>query len=358
MVRIFSNLDNNVSNPNPSGSYPLRNKVVTNITNIPNNAIPIIQTSPQEKDNLKNVRGILHIPTKTSSCENVDCDNIESSPKDEDSDNEGRIYMKPGNYNVPKKTSSPESNQQPSIEFFETAQNVSAHYKKLASTKKDYVIPAIINAKSSNDKMWHDAQSAVPNLLNRINPIPSSTQDSQQDPSKLDDIESLKYFIDLDSGNQGSDIQEWLNNNNFFENNDMNDGSLNSPNHMDNIFTQTKPITVLQRSKSNNRYKENILDFQNDILTSLKNNKSIGNVEITSRTYRKRSENNDNNQKNSGLKSFNAFKKVTNNIWELEKGGLTPNTIILLEKVIRNLEQEKLTKQTYEKHARVILFYY
>lgn len=346
MIRIFSNLDNNVSNPNPSGGYPLRNKTVQSV-NASSNVLTLIQTSPQDKDK---VRGILHIPTAPSSCENIDTENIETPPKEDDSDNESRVYMKPGSYNVPKKSNSPEYNDGQPIEFFETAQNVSAHYKKLAKKKQDFNLPV------NNDKLWHDAQSAVPNLMNKINPM-SSSQDSQQ-ATKIDDVdaESLKYFIDLDTGHQGSDIQEWLNNNNFFENNDMNDGSLSSPNHID-LFTQTKPITVLQRSKSN-RYKENLLDFQNDVITSLKNNKCLGSLEIASRTYRKRNDTNDNQKvSNNNNKAFNAFKKVTN-IWELEKGGLTPNTIILLEKTIRNLEQEKLARQTQlDNKTKVIIHF-
>lgn len=331
MIRIFSNLDNNVSNPNPGSSYLIRSKIQgsPSVTNNVQVLPPVI-----EKESLKTVRGIIHIPSTTPETEVVNLsESTETSPKDDDSDNESRVYMKPGSYSVPKKNNS-SNNSSPSIEFFDTAQNVSAHYKKLAKKKQDFL--------ATNDKLWQDAQSAVPYLLNKINPSPAPEPTSTSEEL---DGDALKYFIDLDTLDQGSDIQEWLNNNNFFENNEINDGSLQSPNHAD-IFTQTKPVTVLQRSSKLNRFRDSI-DFSTDLMKNVK-----GKLESTSRTYRKRSENSDGLKT---LKSFN-FKKVSN-IWELEKGGLTTNTVILLEKVLKVLEQEKLAKYlVLDKNGKVQYF--
>lgn len=347
MVRIFSNLDNNVTNPNPANSYILRNKPSVTVVTPKNPIIPPPQSLVQEKESnasVKAVRGILHIPAAPLEVMEavIFSESPGTSPREEESDNESRVYMKPGSYNVPKKPNS-SNNSTPSIEFFETAQNVSAHYKKMAKKKSEM---------ATSDKIWQDAQSAVPYLLNKINP-----QTQQEELVTCEDPDdALKYFIDLNTLDQGSDIQEWLNNNNFVENtpNDPSEG-LQSPSTQD-FFTSTKQVTLLQRAQKTSKA---VGEFSGEMLVnSLKNlqlsrpTSSIGNL-VESRTFRKRCE----NESKISLKSFSGVKKTENcNSWESDNGGLAANTVMILEKILKSLENHELISRLPKVQILIISF--
>lgn len=156
MIRIFTNLDNNVSNPNAV----VHNKIKQTLP--PETSSPKIEpTINKIKEATKLNRNVTNT-VAAELTENLLLPESPTTPREEDSDNEGRVYMKPGSYNVPKKNND-SPNSSPSIEFFDTAQNVSAHYKKIAKKKGENGIT------STTDKMWQDAQSAVPYLMNKIN---------------------------------------------------------------------------------------------------------------------------------------------------------------------------------------------
>ncbi|KAF5270649.1 hypothetical protein FQA39_LY01387 [Lamprigera yunnana] len=85
---------------------------------------------------IKKIPGILHIPSSSSTELGEPCnptsEDVEKSTRDDDSDNEGRIYMKPGSYNVPTKN---KSNSPPDInpnvlEFFNRTKNITSRIRK------------------------------------------------------------------------------------------------------------------------------------------------------------------------------------------------------------------------------------
>ncbi|XP_022905999.1 uncharacterized protein PFD1115c [Onthophagus taurus] len=305
MIRIFTNLDNNVSNPNlvqiNKKEKNCREKITEAIGNTPNQAINI-QTQPMMTQNTPQIntikledfqqKNVINSNKNSISdlIENILLSESTNSPQDDDSENESRVYMKPGSYNVPKKglkkanlnlnenvindnlaenkinikNNVDSSNSSPSIEFFETAQNVSAHYKKMGNKKKC----------QTNDKMWRDAQSAVPFLLDKINKpkefeasLNLKLQEARNQKIDQNQIEnnnedaSLKYFIDLNTlEHHSANIQEWLDNNNFFFDDDDNvekDEENNSSINV-NKFEFPHQVKVLQRKTGGGLLKKNV----------------------------------------------------------------------------------------------------
>lgn len=317
MVRIFSNLDNHVSNPSPSGGYMLRTSKVLVQGNPPKIPQPQIVTT---KEAPKLVRGIIHLPQpQTEVVETVIfSESPVTSPREDDSDNESRVYMKPGSYSVPKKANSSD-NSSPSIEFFDTAQNVSAHYKKLAKKKTDSI-------HQNTEKLWQDAQTAVPYLLNKINP------QNHETPMVYEEDDALKYFIDLNSLDQGTNIQEWLNNSNFMDNPscDLNESQPTSPTSYQDSFL-SKTVTLLQR---NHQQKEST---GGDLLANTIKGYKLANLPPSSVGYVDAAFSSCAELAMAGLNKLS-------NAWENEKGGLAANTYLLLEKITKTLECHDLVK--------------
>ncbi|KRT81781.1 hypothetical protein AMK59_5524 [Oryctes borbonicus] len=328
MIRIFTNLDNNVSNPNAVTHNKIKQTLPQESTS------PKIESSASKvKETTKLNRNVTNTVTAELS-DNLLLPESPATPRDEDSDNEGRVYMKPGSYNVPKKNND-SPNSSPSIEFFDTAQNVSAHYKKIAKKKGENGMT------SANDKMWQDAQSAVPYLMNKINP----PQQVEINDRPAEDVDALKYFVDLNTlDHQASNIQEWLNNNNFFEQQNCSDG-LNeatgaaTSSGISMGFSE-KPVTVLQRSQlvKMGSLVDQDMSFYSQHKGFCKNNG--GRVEVQSRTYRKKA---DSSEKTFGKSTIS--KKSCPSTWEHEKGGLTPAAWLVMEDILKILEQEEFAKR-------------
>lgn len=146
MIRIFTNLDNNVSNPNANLVHKAK---IATTQEVPAQqkpesvavaaAVAAVTAVTQQKPKEPVLQKAKPQNSVCEMLENVLLSESTTSPHDEDSDNESRVYMKPGSYNVPKKgngnANNDSSNSSPSIEFFDTAQNVSAHYKKISKRK-------------------------------------------------------------------------------------------------------------------------------------------------------------------------------------------------------------------------------
>ncbi|GJQ72069.1 hypothetical protein Trydic_g3166 [Trypoxylus dichotomus] len=309
MIRIFTNLDNNVSNPNAVTHNKIKQTLTQEVTS------PKIESVINKvKETTKLNRNVTNTITAELT-ENLLLPESPSTPRDEDSDNEGRVYMKP--------------------EFFDTAQNVSAHYKKIAKKKGENGMT------SANDKMWQDAQSAVPYLMNKINPPPQVELNDRA----AEDVDALKYFVDLNTlDHQASNIQEWLNNNNFFEQQSCSDG-LNEASGATTSSTMSlgfneKPVTVLQRSQlvKMGSLVDQDISFYSQPKGFCKNN---GNrIEVQSRTYRKKA---DSTEKAFGKST--ASRKSCPSTWEYEKGGLTPAAWVVMEDIVKILEQEEFAKR-------------
>lgn len=147
--------------------------------------------------------------------------NSSDTTNDGDSHNDGRVYMKPGSYNVPKRNSST-NNSPRSYEFLETAQNV---HRRINSEKQE-----------ASDRMWKSAQTAAPNLISKMTTTTSTTE---LEAPKREEL-SFKDFLP-----EGADVQTWINTGLYDIKKEMEDeeskSAANSP-------TSSKPITVLQRS--------------------------------------------------------------------------------------------------------------
>lgn len=304
LQRIFCNLDANISNPTPSTSGVQNQENAASQTTQAiylNNRSP--QTSPKvneendspttvvfpstskEKVHSKGTRGILHI-APTNGDQVVIIDSSDSSDKEGDSDNDGRVYMKPGSYCVPKRNESA-NNSPRSFEFLETAQNVHRRMR---------------DKPESADKMWQNAQTAAPSLISKMSP-------TNQEPYVDSREEGIGIIQDLLPG--GTDVQTWIDTGLYSVVNEVKVKEIhqNSP----------KPIVVLQRAKStlldvcgisdNAQYflsgneasskqtnevpaKINAKPVENESSSTLSRH-SNSKVEITSRTYRKRVEAND-----------------------------------------------------------------
>lgn len=144
--------------------------------------------------------------------------NSSDTTNDGDSHNDGRVYMKPGSYNVPKRNSST-NNSPRSYEFLETAQNV---HRRMNADKQEVT-----------DRMWKSAQTAAPNLISKMTT-------SELELSKREEL-SFKDFLP-----EGADVQTWINTGLYDIKKEMDEEETKSAN---NSPTSSKPITVLQRAK-------------------------------------------------------------------------------------------------------------
>nr|CAH7722361.1 unnamed protein product [Callosobruchus chinensis] len=172
LTRVFYNLDTNLVSPQSNSvktsppdigatkkcQSPEENSISSStLTNI-----SINNTS-------KNVRGIIHLPTTPVVTETADQANQTYSAdfcKEEagfDSEEERRIYMKPGSYNVPKKENNENgnSNSPRGIEFLETAQNV----------KKAHTM--------ANDRYWSNVGNSSSKPSGDVKIVPEITAESE-----------------------------------------------------------------------------------------------------------------------------------------------------------------------------------
>lgn len=148
--------------------------------------------------------------------------NSSDTTNDGDSHNDGRIYMKPGSYNVPKRNSST-NNSPRSYEFLETAQNV---HRKVNIEKQEVT-----------ERMWKNAQTAAPTLISKMT---TATSTSELEQARRDEM-SFKDFLP-----EGADVQTWINTGLYDIKQEMDDEEVN---RVINSANSSKPITVLQRSK-------------------------------------------------------------------------------------------------------------
>ncbi|KAL3274102.1 hypothetical protein HHI36_015518 [Cryptolaemus montrouzieri] len=153
LTKVFYNLDTNINSPLHTGSVHAANNLIppqvsliknpefskTTLVETITTTVTPIQTSTIPS---KNTRGLLHLPSPTEtvdqanqtcagdffikSPENTDCVILDNEEEEEVT----KVYMKPGSYNVPKRTIANNTettilNGSPrTIEFLETAQNV------------------------------------------------------------------------------------------------------------------------------------------------------------------------------------------------------------------------------------------
>lgn len=241
-----------------------------------------------------------------------------SSSKEGDSDNDSKVYMKPGSYNVPRKNDS--SNNSPrSFEFLETAQNTHRRLKDKQETA---------------DKIWQNAQSAAPGLISKINPSTS-----------LD-----KAFEDMLPG--GTEVETWINTGLYPV---MNDSLCKTSSKVN-----SKPITVLQRKCST--LEEAAPAYQGDIFkdslqrTSNKRIETNGSsstlskgsnnkFEFTSRTYRKR---NDTHEPKMARRTFSTDRRHGND-------GISKEAINKLKEIIAELKTTEFFMYLADETCKVSL---
>lgn len=192
--KIFCNLDANISNSSYHNQKSNGSEMDTETTN--NQATDVVVNKSTKKST-----------------------NSSDTTNDADSHNDGRVYMKPGSYNVPKRNSST-NNSPRSYEFLETAQNV---HRRMNHEKQEV-----------NERIWKNAQTAAPNLISKM------TTTSDLELSKREEL-SLKDFLP-----EGADVQTWINTGLYEIKKETDDEETKS---MTNSPTAQKPITVLQRSK-------------------------------------------------------------------------------------------------------------
>ncbi|CAH1953758.1 unnamed protein product [Acanthoscelides obtectus] len=160
LTRVFYNLDTNLVSPHSNSvktSPPDLGTTKKCQTSEDNSISSSTLTNLSLNNPAKNVRGIIHLPPTPVVTETVDQANQTYSAdffKDEagyDSEEERRVYMKPGSYNVPKKGSNEGGNitSPREIEFLETAQNI----KKAHTMANDryWSSVGVSNKKSSGD---------------------------------------------------------------------------------------------------------------------------------------------------------------------------------------------------------------
>ncbi|XP_017782717.1 PREDICTED: uncharacterized protein LOC108567039 [Nicrophorus vespilloides] len=214
MIRIFSNLDNNVSNPIPNQTFVNRTRVVRPV---PLEPIEVpLPTATQ--------------PLATEETNQFSETTTEPSPREEESDGESRVYMKPGSYSVPKKPNS--DNSSPSIEFFETAKNISCHYKKLEAKKQN----------EANDSDWKNAITATSNLIKK---------NSSYSGDAVEDIVSV------------DNVRKWLYSDHFDQQN-----LVYSLSDLRSILPD-RPVTVLQRNETKNKEELRSFGFDEVAITGL-----------------------------------------------------------------------------------------
>lgn len=359
LQRIFCNLDANISNPTPSTSgvqnqenastqaaqaiyLNNRSPQTSPKTNEPNDSpgTVIFPTTSKEKNHAKGTRGILHIASSNSD-QVVVLDSSDSSDKEGDSDNDGRVYMKPGSYSVPKKNEST-SNSPRSFEFLETAQNVHRRVKEKPE---------------SVDKMWQNAQTAAPSLISKMSP---TNQEVQVDSRE----EGIGNIQDLLPG--GTDVQSWIDTGLYPV---VNEAKVKEV-HQNN----PKPIVVLQRAKStlldvcgideNSQYflggngssskqinescsKINIKPSEGENSATLSRNSNIK-VEITSRTYRKRVETSELSKVTRG--------RIFPNEENKRCGNLPANSVAKFKEIINEMKATEFSIQLNRENIKVSAF--
>lgn len=153
--------------------------------------------SNMDISNLKGVPGILHIPQAAAAelgeaC-NPNTKSTETSPPEDDSGGEIRVYMRRGSYNVRgKQQSSQSTTHSPrSIEFLDTAQNVGPHHRKISTTDKAEIC--------NSDKVWQAAQSITPSFIKQ----------NEEPTSNI--VGNMERLYDLHI-HQNKHIENWLNN--------------------------------------------------------------------------------------------------------------------------------------------------
>ncbi|XP_019868728.1 uncharacterized protein LOC109597478 isoform X3 [Aethina tumida] len=194
LTRIFYNLDTNLNSSSTMGvngnNTPPQEGMHVNILKSPGSEMAFKKpgdsetatTSPVTSNNsIKNVRGILHLPSLPS--ETIDqvkgfgdfCKEEEFCSEEDDR----RLYMKPGSYYIPKK---PNENHSPrAIEFLGTAQNIN-------------------KANNVNEKYWINVgnRKSVPNM--------------EPNQDEFDKQDATEQELNLSSH---INVHEWLTNNNF-----------------------------------------------------------------------------------------------------------------------------------------------
>lgn len=160
-----------------------------------------------------------------------------------------------------------------------------------------------------------------------------------------DEVDALKYFVDLNTlDHQASNIQEWLNSNNFFEQQScadpLNETANATAGSSISMGFNEKPVTVLQRSQlvKMGPLVDQDMGYYGQAKGFCKNNGSR--MEVQSRTYRKKA---DGSEKSFGKSVIN--KKSCPLTWEYEKGGLTPAAWMVMEDIVKILEQEEFAKR-------------
>lgn len=359
LQRIFCNLDANISNPTPSTSSVQNQENISQTaaqamylgnrspqtspkTNDPNDspATVVLPLVPKEKVHAKGTRGILHIASNSNDQVCL-IDSGDSSDKEGDSDNDGRVYMKPGSYSVPKRNESA-NNSPRSFEFLETAQNVHRRIKEKPE---------------SVDKMWQNAQTAAPSLISKMSP---TNQEVQADLKE----DGIGIIQDLLPG--GTDVQTWIDTGLYPVVNETKVKEIQQNN--------TKPIVVLQRAKStlmdvcgineNAQYflggsgstSKQISESCSKISTNLAENEnsatlnrnSNSKVEITSRTYRKRVEANELAKVSRG--------RIFPNEENKRCGNLPPNSTARFKEIINEMKATEFSAYLNHENVKVSVF--
>ncbi|XP_018324697.1 uncharacterized protein LOC108736672 isoform X2 [Agrilus planipennis] len=288
---------------------------------------------------IKGMRGVLQIPESSSDTRlQVSESTTEVSLKNDDSEDEIRTYMKPGSYKTPKKKSFSESvaNSPRSIEFFERAQNVPAHYRRVTTDRSD-------SQNSEGDKAWRSAKDTAPNFVKRkeIVSIPSEM-------SSVDD--QLETLFDISSQRETTEIENWISDSPFNCETSHEKDYVN----VNGKSFSSKQVTVLQRPKViEEKMGENVKPYPvgDVIAASLKRSlllKGNGTGDIQSRTYNRKRDGIDTKGFVSGgfltSKSCSSYRKsFGGNYWEHRNGGLTDSAIEALQNIVKAMEMTELS---------------
>lgn len=260
----------------------------------------------------------------TNSEQIIVCNSSESSEKNGDSDNDC-VYMKPGSYNVPKRNESSTNNSPRSFEFLETAQNV---HRRMRDKP----------AENNVEKIWQNAQTAAPSLISKMSPTES--------------VKELGILQDLLPG--GSDVQTWIDTGLYPVMNELETNPIVQPNN-------PKQIVVLQRTKSTLLDVCNVNDgflraaasktvagvnkpSENESSSTLSKN-SNSKVEITSRTYRKRAENNE------------AAAKIARRVFPGDEnkrcGNLTVSSVTKFKEIVNEMKATEFSAHLNHENSKV-----
>ncbi|CAH1112878.1 unnamed protein product [Psylliodes chrysocephalus] len=245
LTRVFYNLDTNLVTPQvnviktPAPTECLVKKVST-VENVTTSTLTNISINNFRS---KNVRGIIRLPA-TPVTETVDQANQTyagdfCNVKEEgfDSEEERRVYMKPGSYNVPKRDSNDGGTvaSPRAIEFLETAQNIN-------------------KAQAANDRYWAN--------INVSGAKKTGDPKILQDVTPESEIEQLNLSSHLN-------VHEWLLSSNFSDFGEPSPVSTSTHDmrtffvdastfyeslpQLDTDMQKSSSIKVLQRGKPSNR---------------------------------------------------------------------------------------------------------